>query len=112
MTNKILVHTTCSSMEEAQKIAARLVELRLAACVSIVPGVRSTYRWQGKVEESEEVGLTCKSRRDLFPVLCAELRGLHSYEVPEILATPVVDGERSYLEWLAQELRAEQDETA
>ena len=106
MTDKILVLTTCSSLEEARKLARRLMERRLAACVSIAPGVESIYRWKGKIEESSEVAVTIKSRRDLFTDLAAELRKAHSYETPEILAVPVVDGSPDYLEWLDQELAA------
>ncbi|MBI5083742.1 MAG: divalent-cation tolerance protein CutA [Acidobacteria bacterium] len=104
MTDKIVVLSTCASAEEAGRIARHLIDSRVAACVSITPGVRSVYRWQGVVEDSEEVALTIKSRRDLFDALCQELRKVHSYEVPEILALPVVDGAQSYLDWLDREL--------
>lgn len=106
MTDKIIVYSTCCSLEEAQRIARQLVESRVAACVQITPGVKSFYRWQGKLEEDEEFRLTIKSRRDLFDSLCAELRKLHSYDVPQILAVPVVDGGASYLEWMEKELQA------
>ena len=105
MTNKILVFTTCGSPEEAAQIARSLVESRLAACVSVTPGIQSVYRWRGAIEESEEWSLTIKSRRDLFAALSAELRRMHSYETPEILAMPVVDGATEYLQWMDGELR-------
>ncbi len=104
MTDKIVVLSTCSSEEEARKIARSLVEKRVAACVQVAPGVRSVYRWKGEIEEEGEVLLVIKSRRDLFRRLEAELRKLHSYEVPEIVALTVVDGSPDYLGWLDREL--------
>lgn len=103
-----MVLTTCSSLEEAERLARRLVECRLAACVQITAGVRSYFHWQGELAIEDEFQLTIKSRRDLFGALCAELRKVHSYEVPQILALPVVDGEESYLEWMDKELQHKQ----
>ena len=85
-------------------MARALVEARLAACVNIVPGVRSIYHWQGSVQEDSEWMLIIKSTRPLFEQLAAELRKIHSYEVPEVLAIPVVAGDEAYLEWLNREL--------
>ena len=104
MTNKIVILCTCGSPEEAEKIARELVSQRLAACVSIVPGVRSLYQWKGAVEDSQETMLLIKSTRELFPRLQSELARLHSYEVPEIVALPVVDGSERYLAWIDTEL--------
>jgi periplasmic divalent cation tolerance protein len=104
MTNKVVVLSTCGSPEEAEKIARELVSQRLAACVSIVPGVRSLYQWKGAVEDSQETLLLIKSTRELFPRLKTELSRLHSYEVPEIIALPVVDGAEPYLAWMDAEL--------
>ena|SRR5713226_8301216 len=106
MTDKIVVLCTCASPDEAEGIARKLVERRLAACVSLAPGVRSIYRWKGAVEESAEVLLVIKSSRPLFRDLCAELEKLHSYEVPEVLALPIVDGSEGYLAWMDRELAA------
>lgn len=106
MTDKILVSATCGSAEEAERLARMLVEERLAACVQVVPQVRSVYRWRGAVEESEEWLLLAKSRRDLFGDLRRRLRAMHSYEVPEIIALAVVDGEPDYLAWLDSCLRS------
>lgn len=106
MTDKILVSAACGSAEEAQKLARMLVEERLAACVQVVPRIRSVYRWRGAVEESEEWLLLAKSRRDLFGDLRRRLRAAHSYELPEIIALAVVDGEPDYLAWLDSCLRA------
>jgi periplasmic divalent cation tolerance protein len=105
MTDKIVVLTTCDSEEQAARLARHLVEQRLAACVNILPQVRSIYRWNEKVEDSSEWMLVIKSRRDLFLALRAELERLHSYETPEIIAMPVVDGSEAYLGWLEQQLK-------
>ena len=105
MTDKIVVLCTCGSSDEAERVARHLVERRLAACVQITAGVRSLYYWQGELANEEEFRLTIKSRRDLFDALCAELRKVHSYEVPEILALPVVDGAANYVEWMDKELQ-------
>jgi periplasmic divalent cation tolerance protein len=106
MTDKIVVLTTCDSEEQAARLARHLVEQRLAACVNILPNVRSIYRWHEKVEDSGEWMLVIKSRRDLFLALRAEIEKLHSYETPEIIAMPVVDGSEAYLGWLERELKA------
>jgi periplasmic divalent cation tolerance protein len=107
MTDKIIVFSTCESEDQASTLARRLVEERLAACVNILPKIRSVYRWKDKIEDSTEYLLVIKSRRDLFPALRTEIEKNHSYEVPEVLAVPIVDGSESYLGWLASELRAE-----
>lgn len=104
MTDKILVMTTCGSSEEAERVARLLLERRLAACVNIGGPVRSLYRWKGTVEDAAEWTLTLKSRRDLFPRLREELEKAHAYEVPEVIAIPVVDGSEAYLHWMDEEL--------
>jgi periplasmic divalent cation tolerance protein len=100
----VVVLVTAGSSAEADRLARTLVDERLAACVNRIPSVRSVYRWQGKVEESEEELLIIKSRRDLFPGLERRVRELHSYSVPEIVALPIVEGSRNYLEWLGEQL--------
>ena len=102
----IQVIVTTASKKEAEVIAMRLLEARLAASVQISP-CRSLYRWRGEIREKEELRLNIKSRRDLLPELTAAVRELHSYEVPEILALPILDAAPSYLDWLAQELKEE-----
>ena len=104
MTDMLVVLTTCASAEEAERLARSLVESRLAACVAIGAGTRSFYHWQGKLEVSDEWSLTIKTRRDLFDRLSAELRRLHSYTTPELLALPVVTGGADYLDWMEKEL--------
>jgi periplasmic divalent cation tolerance protein len=106
MTDKIVVFSACGSAMEADAIARRLVEKRLAACVNLLPGARSIYHWKGAMEESEEVLLVIKSSRALFRELRAELEKVHSYEVPELIAMPIVDGSEQYLEWMDHELAA------
>jgi periplasmic divalent cation tolerance protein len=106
MTDKIVVFSTASSAEEAGKIARGLVDERLAACVSVVPGLQSYYRWQGKVEDSAEFLLVIKSTRKRFEALRTLLEKLHSYDVPEVIAMPIVDGAPNYLNWMDTELGA------
>jgi periplasmic divalent cation tolerance protein len=106
MTDKIVVLTSCDSQELAANLARDLVERRLAACVNIMPGGRSIYRWKGKVEDATEWLLVIKSRRDLFPALRAAVEKLHTYEVPELIALPVVEGAEPYLAWLDREMTA------
>ena len=104
MTDKIVVLSACDSERQAAQVARGLVEKRLAACVNIVAGARSIYRWKDEIEDASEWLLVIKSRRDLFPALREELQRLHSYEVPEVIALPVVEGSESYLAWLDREL--------
>lgn len=104
MTDKIVVLSTCDSDMKAGEIARHLVERRLAACVNILPGARSVYRWKEQIEDAQELVLVIKSRRDLLPALRAEIEKIHSYEMPEVLALPVVDGSEAYLAWLDREL--------
>lgn len=104
MTDKIVVLSTCDSEAKATELARALVEHRVAACVNIVPGARSIYRWQDKIQDAAEWVLVIKSRRDLFDKLREAIAKTHSYEVPEVIALPVVDGSEAYLEWLDREL--------
>ena len=104
MTDKIVVFSTCSSREEADRIAYQLVDRHLAACVSVVPGVGSVYRWQGAVERAEECLLIVKTSRSVFERLRARIEQLHSYSTPEIVALPIVDGAEAYLNWMTGEL--------
>jgi periplasmic divalent cation tolerance protein len=105
MTDPIVVLSTCASLEEAERLARLLVEERLAACVNIVAGVRSIYRWEGAVESACEWLLVIKSSRALFRELTARLQGAHSYDVPEVLALPVLEGAANYLSWMEASLR-------
>ena len=101
----IQVVTTTALREEAERIARELVEARLAACVQIVGPIISTYRWQGKIEAGEEWQCWAKTRGELFARVEEAIRRIHPYEVPEILAVPVVAGSANYLAWLDAETR-------
>lgn len=103
MTDKIVVFSTCGSEEEAVRVARGLVEAQLAACVNIVSQIRSIYRWQGAIEDGTEWLLVIKTRRELFGAIAAKLRSIHSYEVPEAIALPIVDGLPDYLAWIDHE---------
>ncbi len=105
MTDKIVVLTACDSEQQAKTMARHLVDQRLAACVNILPGARSVYRWKDQTEEASEFLLLIKSRRDLFDQLRAEVEKLHSYEIPELVALPIVDGSPNYLAWIDLELK-------
>lgn len=106
MTDKIVVLSTCATEEEAETLARLLVEQRLAACVNVIPRVRSYYRWQGAIESADECLLVIKSSRERFRPLSAALEKAHSYEVPEVLALPVVEGAANYLNWLQANVRS------
>jgi periplasmic divalent cation tolerance protein len=104
MTDKIVVLSTFASAEDAQRVARALVEKKLAACVNVIPGIRSIYRWEETIEDEEEVLIVIKSSRALIQELTDEIERLHSYEVPEVIALPVVDGAERYLAWMNREL--------
>ena len=99
-----VVLVTAGSEDEAAKIARALVDERLAACVNIVPGARSIYRWRGAVEDEREVLMIIKTAAAALDALEARVRELHSYEVPEVLALPVDKGSGPYLDWLGESL--------
>ena len=105
MTDFQIVLSTCADREQAERIAHRLVEQQLAACVNILPGVQSIYRWQGNVESSAEVLLVIKTSASLVTEVQSTIASLHSYEVPELLVLPVSAGSESYLAWLKASLR-------
>jgi len=104
MTDKIVVLSACATPEEAQKIARALVEKRLAACVNVISGIRSIYRWKESIEDDQEVLLVIKTSRELFEELKDEIERLHSYEAPEVVALIIVDGSERYLAWMTREL--------
>lgn len=101
----IVVFSTASSREEAERIAASLLDKRLAACVSISAVQQSWYFWQDRVHRDEELTLMIKTRAKLFNQVEKDIRENHSYEVPEIIALPLADGAASYLNWMDEFLR-------
>ena len=103
--NAIEVHITAPDRDQAATMARALVNERLAACVNIVDGVQSVYRWQEKVEESAEVLCLVKTRPELLDAVTARGQALHPYDVPEILAFEVMDGSPTYLAWLDESTR-------
>jgi periplasmic divalent cation tolerance protein len=106
MTDKIVVLSTCATEEEAAKLARVLVNARVAACVTLVPGARSIYRWQEAIESAAECLLIIKSSRQLFEPLRTALEKAHAYDVPEVLALSVAEGAPGYMTWLEGQLGA------
>jgi periplasmic divalent cation tolerance protein len=100
VSERVVALSTVKSAEDAERIARFLVERRLAACVSVVPGLVSLYRWKGGVERDEERLIVIKTRGDRLDALREALVSIHPYEVPELVALPVVDGNPPYLAWL------------
>ncbi len=99
-TAAIVILITAPALDKGEEIARALVTEGIAACVSIIPRITSVYRWEGKVCEDEEVLLLVKSPKSLFPRIRDRVKSLHSYDIPEIIALPVIDGLPDYLEWL------------
>jgi periplasmic divalent cation tolerance protein len=105
VSERVVVLSTVARAEDAERIGRELVERGLAACVNVVPGLVSIYRWKGGVEREEERLLLIKTRRETFGALRAALVALHPYEVPEVLALPIEDGHPPYLAWLDENSR-------
>lgn len=103
MTDFIQVTTAADSEDGARKIADTLVSRRLAACVHIVGPITSVYWWQGQMETAREYVCIAKTRQDLYAAVETTIREVHPYDEPEILATPIIAGSRSYLEWIVAE---------
>ncbi len=104
MTEYIQIYTTTENKDDARMIAQRVVGKRLAACAQVVGPTFSTYWWEGAIEEAEEWLCIIKSRRDLFDKLEEAILGVHPYDVPEIVAVPIVSGSQKYLQWLNNEV--------
>jgi periplasmic divalent cation tolerance protein len=100
LSERVIVLSTVAKAEDAERIARALVERRLAACVNVVPGLVSVYRWKGAIERDSEQLLVIKTRRDRFLALSEAIVALHPYEVPEIVALPLGAGHAPYLAWL------------
>lgn len=102
MTTINLVLCTCPDRETAEEIATKLIDAGLAACVNVLPGITSIYRWQGKIERSQEALLLIKTSRSRLDELQQALVALHPYDVPEVIALGVEQGHQPYLEWVEQ----------
>ena len=100
-----VVFCTCPTQESAEGIARCIVEARLAACVNVIPGLRSYYEWKGQIEVSNEFLLVIKSRIELFNALESIITSQHPYELPEMIAVPISTGSPPYLAWLAANMR-------
>jgi periplasmic divalent cation tolerance protein len=100
----IVIFITCANKNEAEKIADGLISAKLAACVNIVPGVQSLFWWENKVDRADEVLLVVKSRRAALVKIIKKVRSLHSYSTPEIIALPIIAGDKDYLKWISDSL--------
>ncbi len=109
MESVLLVMTNMPDAASAERLARSLVEARLAACVNCLPGVRSVYHWQGKIEQAEETTLLIKTVQGRYAELEAAIRQAHPYQVPEIIAMPPTAGWPPYMAWIADETRKELD---
>lgn len=107
MSEPLMVFTNVPDPVIATRIARELIEKKLAACVNILPEVQSMYRWQGVVEQATEIPLLIKTTQDRYVELELAIQALHPYQVPEIIALPIVAGLPAYLDWLAQETKKE-----
>ena len=101
----IFIYITVPSETEAQKIAEAVVAERLAACANIVPGMKSVYHWQGKIEQGNEIILIFKTRAGLFPAVEARVRELHSYSTPCIVSLPLTDVSDGFMQWILAETK-------
>jgi periplasmic divalent cation tolerance protein len=101
----IVIFVTASNKEEAEKIARALVENKLAACVNTMDGIKSVFWWEGKLDSANEVLLIIKSKKSKLSRIITLVKSLHSYQVPEIIALPIISGEKKYLRWLDGSVR-------
>jgi len=105
VTDKVVILTTTTSRDEGKRIARHLVDTRLAACVNISQPIESVYRWQGEITEEGEFLLIIKSTRELFSEIKAEISKIHSYQTPEIICLPIIDGSPNYLKWISDSVK-------
>lgn len=103
MTECVVITTSVAARDEAQRIARTLIAERLAACVQVMP-IESYYRWEGAIEQASELLLVIKTSAARAPAAQARILALHSYEVPELLVTPVVGGTPAYFDWIVRQL--------
>ncbi len=105
MSDYIVIYITTGSVNEAEKIGRALVEEKLAACSNIISPIRSIYSWQGKICDDKEALMVVKTRKKHFEQIVKRVETLHSYDVPEIIAIPIVDGSSKYMSWLNEETK-------
>jgi periplasmic divalent cation tolerance protein len=105
--NIVVIFVTAPDGQFAAALAGKLVEERLVACVNIVPGLRSLFRWKGEVQDSEEVLMLLKARKEDVEAVAERIRGLHPYEVPEVIAAEIVGGLDAYIDWVRTETERE-----
>ncbi len=105
MNDYIVIFVTTKTKDEAEKISQLLIRERLIACANIVSPITSFFRWVGNIEKGEESLILMKSRLDLFAEVAEHVKRLHSYEVPEVLALPIVEGSKAYLDWMSVALK-------
>lgn len=101
----IVIFVTASNKKQAQKIAVSLIKARLAACVNIIDRIHSVFFWESKVDQAKEVLLVIKSKKEHMQKIIKLVKSLHSYEVPEIIALPVIAGDKPYLRWIDASVR-------
>ena|SRR3990167_2914905 len=102
----IVIFVTAKDRDEAAKIAEKLVADKLIACANIVPGIQSVFRWEGEVDRADEVLLILKTGKNLFGKVVETVKSLHSYDLPEIIALPIIDGSKDYLAWIDSSVQA------
>ncbi len=105
MSNHIVIYITTCSVNEAKKIGQTLVEEKLVACSNIISPIRSIYSWQGKICDDKEALMMLKTKQELFKQIVIRVEELHSYDVPEIIAIPIIDGSSKYLSWINEETK-------
>lgn len=99
-TQYIIILVTAKDKKEATKIARGLLEARLIACANIIGGIQSIFTWQGKIDNAKEAVLILKTKKTLFKKISIKIKSLHSYQTPEIIALPILDGSKNYLDWI------------
>ncbi len=100
-----VIYSTVPSLDEAEKISGALIKTKLAACVNIIPGIKSVYWWKGKIESSKELLLIIKTKKAVVPKIIKFIKNLHSYKVPEIIALPIIEGNTAYLNWIKDSVK-------
>lgn len=100
----IVVFVTAKDISEAKKISDQLLEKKLIACANLIEGVESVFRWQGKIDQAKETLMILKSKQGLFKKIVKTVKANHSYEVPEVIALPIIDGNPDYLKWIDESL--------